>query len=146
MDKMLIMWIASAVIFFVVEVLTSQIVTIWFAIGSIGAIFANVLGAKTVLQIVVFAALSLVTLLIARPYMKKFTQTQVQPTNADMCIGAKAVVTEDIDNTNGTGQVKVKGAVWSAKSADDSVICEGTVVTVKKISGVKLIVALEENT
>ena len=140
MDKMLIVWIASAVIFFVIEVLTSQIVTIWFAGGSIGAIFANVLKAETIWQIVVFAVLSLITLLIARPYMKKFTQTKVQPTNADMCIGSKAVVTEDIDNTKGTGQVKIKGAVWSAKSNDEEVISKDSVVIVKSISGVKLIV------
>lgn len=140
MDKMLIVWIASAVIFFVIEVLTSQIVTIWFAVGSIGAIFANVLKAETIWQIVVFAVLSLITLLIARPYMKKFTQTKVQPTNADMCIGSKAVVTEDIDNTKGTGQVKIKGVVWSAKSNDEEVISKDSVVIVKSISGVKLIV------
>lgn len=140
LDKMLIVWIASAVIFFVIEVLTSQIVTIWFAVGSIGAIFANVLKAETIWQIVVFAVLSLITLLIARPYMKKFTQTKVQPTNADMCIGSKAVVTEDIDNTKGTGQVKIKGAVWSAKSNDEEVISKDSVVIVKSISGVKLIV------
>ena len=140
MDKMLIVWIASAVIFFVIEVLTSQIVTIWFAVGSIGAIFANVLKAETIWQIVVFAVLSLITLLIARPYMKKFTQTKVQPTNADMCIGSKAVVTEDIDNTKGTGQVKIKGAVWSAKSNDEEVISKDSIVIVKSISGVKLIV------
>ena len=140
LDKMLIVWIASAVIFFVIEVLTSQIVTIWFAVGSIGAIFANVLKAETIWQIVVFAVLSLITLLIARPYMKKFTQTKVQPTNADMCIGSKAVVTEDIDNTKGTGQVKIKGVVWSAKSNDEEVISKDSVVIVKSISGVKLIV------
>lgn len=140
LDIMLIVWIAAAVIFFVIEVLTSQIVTIWFAVGSIGAIFANVLKAETIWQIVVFAVLSLITLLIARPYMKKFTQTKVQPTNADMCIGSKAVVTEDIDNTKGTGQVKIKGAVWSAKSNDEEVILKDSVVIVKSISGVKLIV------
>ena len=140
LDIMFIIWVVSAVLFFVIEVLTSQIVTIWFAVGSIGALFANVLKADTIWQIVVFAVLSLITLLIARPYMKKFTKTQVQPTNADMCIGEKAVVTEDIDNTKGTGQVKVKGSLWSAKSCDDEIIPKDTVVIIKSISGVKLIV------
>ena len=137
---MFIVWIACAVVFFIIEVLTSQIVTIWFAIGSIGALFANLLHAEAVWQIVVFAVLSLITLLIARPYMKKFTQTKVQPTNADMCIGSKAVVTEDIDNTKGTGQVKVKGTVWSAKSSNDDVILKDSIVIVEAISGVKLTV------
>lgn len=140
MDIMPIIWIASAVIFFVIEVLTSQIVTIWFAVGSVGALFAYVLGAEEVWQIVVFALIALLTLLIARPYMKKFTKTKVQPTNADMCIGEKAIVTEDIDNTLGTGQVKVKGAVWSAKSNSEEIITKDSVVIIESISGVKLTV------
>ena len=140
MDKMLILWILLGVLFFVVEIATSQVVTIWFAIGAIGAIFANVLKCSIVVQIIVFSVISMITLLIARPYMKKFTQTKVQPTNADMCIGSKAVVTEEINNTAGTGQVKVKGAIWSAKSSDDSVILKDSIVLIESISGVKLIV------
>lgn len=140
MDKMLILWILLGVLFFVVEIATSQVVTIWFAIGAIGAIFANVLKCSIVVQIIVFSVISMITLLIARPYMKKFTQTKVQPTNVDMCIGSKAVVTEEINNTAGTGQVKVKGAIWSAKSSDDSVILKDSIVLIESISGVKLIV------
>lgn len=147
MDKVLIAWIISGVIFFIVEVLTSQIVTIWFAVGAIGAIFANVLGCNLTEQIVVFALLSFITLILARPYLKKFTQTKIQPTNADMYIGSEAIVIEDINNTNGTGQVKVKGSVWSAKSTDNNIIIiKNTVVTVKEISGVKLIVEKINNT
>lgn len=140
MDKMLILWIALGVVFFIIEIATSQIVTIWFAIGAIGAIFANVLNCSTIVQVIVFSVLALITLLVARPYLKKFTQTKVQPTNADMYIGAKAIVTEEIDNTKGTGQVKVKGAVWSAKSNDEEIILKDSVVIVDSISGVKLIV------
>ena len=146
MDKMLILWIVLGVLFFVVEVATSQIVTIWFAIGAVGAIFASVLGCNTIVQIIVFSVIALITLLIARPYMKKFTKTNVQPTNADMCIGSKAIVTEEINNTKGTGQVKVKGAVWSARSFDDNIIVKDTIVTVESITGVKLTVKISENT
>ncbi|MDD6526903.1 MAG: NfeD family protein, partial [Oscillospiraceae bacterium] len=83
-------WIALAVIFGVVEAATAQIVTIWFAVGSVGALIANVVGAGTTIQLVVFVAVSILTLIIARPYLKKFTRTEMQRTNADRCIGETA--------------------------------------------------------
>lgn len=144
MDSLLIMWIALAIIFTVIEAATAQIVTIWFAVGSIGAIIANVVNANPIGQLIVFVAVSLLTLVAARPYLKKFTKTQVQPTNADMCIGSQAIVTQEIDNTNGTGQAKVKGSVWTARSADGSVIPKDSLVIVESIEGVKLIVRKEE--
>lgn len=140
MDTLLIIWIALCIIFIVIEVLTAQIVTIWFAAGSIGAIIANVAGANETIQFITFVAISILALIIARPYLKKFTKTGVQPTNADMCIGQKALVTEKIDNILGSGQVKINGLVWTARSADGSAIEEGSLVTIAAIEGVKLIV------
>ena len=140
MDHLLILWIVLGVVFVVVEALTAQIVTIWFAVGSIGAIIANVLHINSIGQIVIFALISLLTLIAARPYLKKFTNTQVQPTNLDMCIGAEALVTEEINNTYGTGQAKIRGNIWTARSFDGSVIEKDSLVTVHSIEGVKLIV------
>lgn len=144
MDNLLIMWIVLAVVFAVIEAVTFQIVTLWFAVGAVGAIIANVLDASPLIQLIVFVAVSILTLVIARPYLKKFTKTKVQPTNADVCIGKQAVVTEEINNTLGTGQAKIRGIVWTARSEDEgTVIPKDTLVTVKRIEGVKLIVSPE---
>ena len=140
MDRLLILWIAAAVVFAVIEAATAQIVTLWFCIGSIGAIIAYALGASLTVQIVVFVAVSLLTLLIARPYLRRFMETKKQPTNLDMCVGQQALVTERISNLNGTGQAKIRGVVWTARSRDDVEIEAGTRVTVLSIDGVKLIV------
>ena len=140
MDRLLILWIAAAVVFAVIEAATAQILTLWFCIGSIGAIIAYALGASLTVQIVVFVAVSLLTLLIARPYLRRFMETKKQPTNLDMCVGQQALVTERISNLNGTGQAKIRGTVWTARSRDDVEIEAGTRVTVLSIDGVKLIV------
>lgn len=140
MDILLIMWIALAVVFAIIEAATAQIVTIWFAIGSVGSIIANVLGANSTGQLIVFVALSVLTLIIARPYLKKFTKTQVQPTNVDMCIGQQAVITEDIDNILGTGRVVIRDITWTARSANGEKIPKDSLVIIESIEGVKLIV------
>ncbi len=137
---MLIFWIAMLVILIVVEAVTAQMVTIWFAAGAAAALVAEILGAEVWLQWIIFVAVSAITLVATRPLVRKLTKTKVQPTNADRCIGQTAIVVEDIDNIEGKGQVHVNGVVWTARSSDGAVFKKDERVTVEKIDGVKLIV------
>lgn len=137
---MLIFWAVLLILLIVVEAVTAQMVTIWFAAGAAAAIAAELLGAQVWLQWVVFIAVSAVALVATRPIVRKLTKTKVQPTNADRCIGQTAVVTEEIDNIAAKGQVNVNGVIWTARSSDGSVIGKEERVTVEKIDGVKLIV------
>ena len=137
---MVFVWIGALIAFIVIEALTVQMLTIWFALGSLAALIATLCSASVPVQIGVFAAVSLVALVVTRPFVKKFTGLKYSPTNADRYIGETAIVTQAIDNIRETGCVKVKGTVWTARSADNSIISEGETVTVRNIEGVKLIV------
>ena len=64
-------------------------------------------------------------------------------TNVDTLIGKQAIVTEKIDNLAGTGQVKIDGNLWTARSEGGFIIAEREVVEIVKISGVKLIVKMK---
>lgn len=60
-------------------------------------------------------------------------------------VGRQAIVTGEIDNLQGIGQVTVGSQEWSARSVDDSQrIPVGSVVVVTSISGVKLMVRPDE--
>ena len=137
---MLIFWIALLVVLVIIEAVTAQLVTIWFAAGAAAAIGAELLNAPPWLQWLLFITVSIVTLIATRPLVRKATKQKIQPTNADRCIGQTAVVTEEIDNIAGKGQVHVNGVTWTARSSDGSVIEKEQKVTVEKIEGVKLIV------
>ncbi|MBQ2904327.1 MAG: NfeD family protein [Clostridia bacterium] len=137
---MLIFWVVMLVILIVVEAVTAQMVTIWFAAGAGAALVSEILGAEVWLQWIIFVAVSAITLIATRPLVKKLTRTKVQPTNADRCIGQTAVVVEDIDNVDGKGLVQVGGITWTARSSDGTVFRKNEQVTVEKIDGVKLIV------
>ena len=50
----------------------------------------------------------------------------------------EAVVTEDIDNMEAKGSVKVAGQIWSAKSTKGLPIKKESIVIVDSIEGVKL--------
>ncbi len=138
--SMLIFWIVLLIVLIVVEAVTAQMVTIWFAAGAAAALIAEMLDAQVWLQWVVFIIVSVIALIATRPLVRKLTKTRVQPTNADRYIGMVAVVTEEIDNIASKGQVSVDGSVWTARSADGTVIPKNEKVTVEKIEGVKLIV------
>lgn len=138
------LWLIVMVLFLVVEAATVGLVCIWFAVGALAALIAALLGANIVIQVVLFLVVSAVALYFTRPLAKKYINAKVEPTNADMVIGKECRVTEAIDNIAGTGAVYVDGKTWTARSESDEVIPEGTLVTAKRIEGVKLIVAAPE--
>ncbi|MCI1982323.1 MAG: NfeD family protein [Oscillospiraceae bacterium] len=133
-------WLAVIVAAAVIEMATAQLVSVWFAIGGVGALIACVLGAPLLWQLVVFAAVSAVMLAVTRPVVKQKLTVKKTSTNADRYIGKIAVVTVGINNTLETGQVNVLGSIWTAWSADGSEIPAGSRVVVESIRGVKLIV------
>ena len=130
-------WIALAIIFFVVEVATTDIVSIWFAFGALCAcIVAWIAPGAGWLQFVVFFAVSLVAMYYTRPILTKKLLKKT-PTNADMLIGKTAQVTKEISPA-AAGRVKMGDLTWQAKS--DSVIPKGEICRIVKIEGASLIV------
>ncbi|MCI2057768.1 MAG: NfeD family protein [Oscillibacter sp.] len=136
-------WLGAAVAFGIVEAMTVGLVSVWFALGALCALLAAALGAPLWLQILVFIVVAAAVVLAVRPLIRKFRGGSI-PTNADRVVGAAAKVTETIDNENTAGAVYVDGKTWTARSADGSVIPAGTLVEVRRIEGVKLIVAASE--
>ena len=134
-------WLIAMVIFLIVEAAVPGLVSIWFALGAFAALLSSIFHAPLWLQLVWFFAVSFAALLLTRPLAKKFINARAQPTNADMLIGQKCVVTEEINNLRGTGAVSVGGKVWTARTEDnDRTVPEGQQLSVLRIEGVKLIV------
>lgn len=138
-----IIWLALMVVFLIVEGATVSLVSLWFAVGSLGALVADLLGAPEWLQMLLFLVLSSVLLAGLRPFIKKFIKPKVTATNTDSVIGSAGYVTEDIDNLSARGQVKLGGMFWSARSTSGNPIQQGTKITVDKIEGVKVFVSPE---
>ena len=137
---MIYVWVGLMILFAAVELVTPQLVCIWFAIGSLCAFIAASLSAPLWQQILIFLVVSVIMIFVTRPLYRKFIKTKLVPTNSDRLIGEGAVVTENIDNLEAKGAVKVQGQVWSARSENGEIIPENTRVTVVRIEGVKLIV------
>ena len=141
--NMTIFWLIAFILFVVGEAVTVGLVSIWFAVGSLGAPLTAGLGGGLWLQIAVFLILSALSLMLLKPLSRKWMAGhKAARTNADRVIGETALVTEDIDNTMATGQVQVDGQIWTARSAHGVVIPAGSRVKVLSIQGVKVMVEL----
>ena len=141
-----IIWLIIAVIMLVIEIATTGLATLWFAVGAIVAMIMDLCGASVVSQIIVMALVSIVCFILCmiwiKPKLETLRRKNVQKTNADRLIGREGIVIVPFDSVNGKGQVKVDGQIWSAKAEED--FSEGTKITVKAIEGVKLVVGRED--
>ena len=134
-------WLVAAAVFVVIEIMTMGLTTIWFAGGAlVGAVMAAV-SLPLWSQIIAFAVISVILLILTRPWALKYVNRRTIKTNVDSLIGQTGLVTQDIDNLNAKGQVKVRGQIWTARSISDEVkLHEGQKVSIESISGVKVIV------
>lgn len=137
-------WVAVIAVAVIVEAFSAQLLSIWFALGGLAALITSFITENIAIQVIVFLAVSLISLAIIFPLAKKSLKTEHVKTNADRYIGKLAVVTEDISNIDAKGQVKVDNQIWSARSEDGSAISAGSQVKVLRIEGVKLIVSAAE--
>ena len=132
-------WVALIVAAIVIEILTDQLIAIWFVPGAIVAIVIDFFAVDILWQISVFLVVSAIGLFISQKYLRNFTKTTAK-TNIDAIIGEKCVVTEKIDNFAGVGQVKIKGQIWSARGVEEDDVFEpGEILSIVAIEGVKLI-------
>lgn len=143
---MFYVWIALIVLAVVAEAMTTSLVAIWFVPGAIISMILALLDASVAAQVVTYFVSALVLLIVFKLLNKKFRKKKgYTPTNVDRIIGGKGIVTEEINNIAATGEVKIDGKRWSARTENDSeIIAEGEQVTVVRIEGVKLICACPE--
>ena len=140
---MTIGWFIIFLVLLGVEFATINLVTIWFAFGALVTVFLSFFVESIIVQSVVFVVVSLLSLILTKPIIKKFNVVQPNPTNSDRFIGKEGDVIKDI-KSNEYGEVKIFGEVWTAMSKQKGTLKVGTKVIVKDIEGVKLVVEKKE--
>lgn len=127
-------WLGLVIFLGFIEIITINLVSIWFVISGLVALILSFLTDNFVIQFGIFVILGIILMLNSRNTLEKIL-VKKEKTNLDRVIGMKAIVTEDIDE-NTVGEVKVDGKNWSAVS--EQKLVKGTKVKVLEINGVKL--------
>ena len=137
---MSIIWTLLIIVFLILEAATFQFICIWFAGGALGALICSLCTLNIWFQLSAFFAVTALLLLCTKKIVTKLKAGSGEKTNVEALIGQTAIITQSISNNNSSGEAKIEGQMWSARSLDGNDIPEGSLVTVEKISGVKLIV------
>ncbi len=138
-------WLAVTVIAIVVEIITPELVSLWFAIGGIvGIAFSFIPGLPWWGEIIIFAVLSMILLLSLRPVLSKYLKRKSLATNVDRLIGQdiRMITKADFDNL---GSAKIGDVVWSVKSENQSSLLADEIVRIVAVDGNKLIARHIEN-
>ena len=116
MSEMVILWLVVLIVSIGVEVATLGLTSIWFAGGAVVAVIVAAFHGPVWLQILLFFAVSLLLLFFTRPVAVRYFNKDRVRTNVESMIGRQAIVTSEIDNLQGIGQVTVGGQEWSART------------------------------
>jgi membrane protein implicated in regulation of membrane protease activity len=132
-------WLGLAVVLAVVEMLSLDLVLLMFAVGALAAGAAAGLGAPVWLTVPIFAAVSLLLLLLVRPSVvaKLHAGPTLQTGHANL-VGATALVVEPVDGRN--GRVQLRGELWSARTDQGVAFDTGAEVLVTRIDGATAVV------
>lgn len=142
----LILWGVVLVVMVVAELSTMQLISIWFAAGALASFIVALCGMGMGFQMFVFILVSVLLLSVTRPLFAKFRVGDTQPTNMELDIGKTALIIEEVNNAADKGRARLNGVDWKAVSTDNSIIPEGSVVTINDIKGTKLFVTIVKET
>lgn len=135
-------WVAIIVITIIWELSTFDLNCLWFTIAATIALvisfFPDVF--SPVIQLVVFAFMSLVLFFTLKKWAQKAMTVPDTHLNADALVGKEVTVTSKVE-AGEMGTTKVNGVVWSIMFADKETVAEvGETVVVVEIKGNKLVV------
>lgn len=144
-DYAWIVWIALILIFGIIEVTTLEFTFLMLALGSAGGLLSGLLGLPWWAQILVAAVLSVLLLFAVRPPLLRALKKGGDPalSNVDALIGLSGIVT--IDFNGNTNHVKLSnGESWTARTADETPLIEGSRIVVTAIDGATAVVTPAE--
>jgi membrane protein implicated in regulation of membrane protease activity len=138
-----VLWIVLAVALAIGEAFTATFLIIMFSAGALAAAGAAGLGAPFLLQVIVFAVVSGLSVGALRPIIVKHARSALEtgdtPFGIEAIEGTHATVLEEVDGAH--GMIKIDGELWQARSFDgNEKYLPGERVRVVKVYGVTAIV------
>ena len=141
---MVYIWLIVFALAMFIELCTTALVSVWFAVGALFAMIFAGLGVGVPIQCLVFVLVTILFLVTTRSVLQKLMVNCPIPTNVDLLVGKTATVTETF-NSNGDGRVVIGDVYWAA-TTDDTGVIVGDIVQITAIKSTKLVVSKETAT
>ncbi len=134
-------WLAIIVVSLIIEIVTLDLVSIWFSFGAVVPFILSAIGGIPIeIQIVVFFLVSALMIVFLRKYAQKWLFKGMNlKTNTDALLGKTYRLLEKTDFET-SGLIKINDVVWKAVGENGELIEKGQLVEVVRIAGNKMIV------
>src|SRR3954452_20861924 len=111
-------WLVGAAALGIPLVVTAMPEFGMLAVGAVAAAGTAGIGGDLVVQVLVFAVVSVALIAVVRPIANRHRSQRPQlATGVDALKGKQAVVLERVDASGG-GRIKLAGEIWSARALD----------------------------
>ena len=132
-----LLWTLVCVVALILEVSSGTFYRMCFAIGAVGAVVVSLMGTPLWLQVLVFSAISAVSVFCVRPLLVKCLHPvqKERLSNASALVGRQGVVIEPI-SAERPGYVRVDGDEWRAVTADGTMIERGVNVRITAMNSI----------
>ncbi|WP_216381015.1 NfeD family protein [Arcanobacterium phocae] len=131
-------WAIISAVLLILEMLTVDFTFTMVAGGALAAAGVSAIGGNLVFQVVTFAIVSAVLLFLVRPWARRhINNSSAGESNVYAMSGQEAVSLTRIDRSS--GQIKINGETWSAKTGSDPIEA-GVNVVVTTVEGAQAIV------
>lgn len=140
---MALLWLAVALAFTVLEMVTLAFYAVFVVVGALAAALAAALGAPFWVQVVTLAVVSVLGVVGARPVLMRMVHHGHNPdvlSGAAAMIGQEAMVVDPIQGAQ-PGHVRIGGENWPAVTADGSAVEQGQTIRVVSLRNATLVVA-----
>lgn len=140
-------WVGLALALGVIEMLTVDLMFLMLGGGALAGAIVGALGAPLWAQVLIAVVVAGLLLILVRPLAKRRLEahTPGADTNTAAQVGRAATVVADVSGR--AGRVKLHGEVWTARTADPSIVLPiGAVVEVVRIDGATAVVAPQNAT
>jgi len=138
----LIVWFLVATFVIAVDILTSNFIFAWFAVGAFAAMISELFNASIGTQIVIFLFVNLITISLGYPLTRNKLKKDIKrtPLMEEKYIGLIKEAENDILEE---GRIKLDGIYWGIKNKGPQ-INAGEKFKIIEIEGIKLLVMKEE--
>lgn len=125
------LWVLISLACLILELTNGDFFIMCFAIGGVFSAIAAALGFGGIVQVIVFALFTVLSLMFVRPVALRYLHRgeDKRVSNADALLGRIGVVSEAVKE-GGYGRVAIDGDDWKAVSADGMAIEKGDKVRV----------------
>lgn len=144
MGYMFYIWLVIMIIAVLIEIVTTDLTSIWFAAGSLISLIASIFMKNEFiyLQVCMFAVVSILAIFLLKPIIKKKFNNDKTATNVHALVGKTVKVVSTI-SLNNPGSVKAEGIEWTANTNMDKFEV-GDLVEIVSVTGNTLLVKRKE--